>query len=265
MLVTVLSCQREYTMKPRIPVLIFLLLLLVCCRGRETQRRKAYASLDTVIRLYESGVDTIDAELLEPALAWFPSKGDASTKGRLWYHWGLITYYRDEYDKAIVSFEKALEQARISGDRHLEGLVCRAMADTYNQTFNIREDTIHLRKAWLAFDAEEDSLYRAEVALRLAAAYLNARKWTRAETLLQECLPVCLRSRELCGIGMTVYASYLLNAPSKDPELAARYLQEAEQAGQPLWDDKLSDLGYASSGGIAPAGIPAVQPLSPGG
>ena len=245
MLVTVLSCQREYTMKPRIPVLIFLLLLLVCCRGRETQRRKAYASLDTVIRLYESGVDTIDAELLEPALAWFPSKGDASTKGRLWYHWGLITYYRDEYDKAIVSFEKALEQARISGDRHLEGLVCRAMADTYNQTFNIREDTIHLRKAWLAFDAEEDSLYRAEVALRLAAAYLNARKWTRAETLLQECLPVCLRSRELCGIGMTVYASYLLNAPSKDPELAARYLQEAERAGQPLWDDKLSDLGYA--------------------
>ena len=83
MLVTVLSCQREYTMKPRIPVLIFLLLLLVGCGERETQRRKAYASLDTVIRLYESGVDTIDAELLEPGAAWFPSKGDASTKGRL--------------------------------------------------------------------------------------------------------------------------------------------------------------------------------------
>ena len=208
-------------------------------------KRKAYLSLDTVISLYESGVDSIDADLLAPALAYFPSKGDASTLGKLWYHWGLITYSQGEFDKAIVSFEKALQQARLSGNRRLEGQVCRAMADTYNRTYNIREDTVHLRKAWEAFEAVEDSLYRAEVALRLAAAYMNARKWGKAELLLQEFLPICNRNRALFGIGKTVYASYLLNAPSGDPGLALQCLMEAEEAGFPLSDEKLCDRGYA--------------------
>ena len=244
MLVTVLSCLGEDIMKARIPVITGLLLFVVCCSSPST-KQKAYASLDTVIRLYEEGVDPIDPDLLAPALAYFPSKGDAATKGKLWYHWGLITYRQGEFDQAVVSFERALPQAQLSGDRHLEGLICRAMADTYNLTYNIREDTIHLRKAWEAFEAEADSLYRAEVALRLAAAYMNAREWAKAEGLLDECLPVCDRNAALTGIGKTIYASYLLNAPSGDPELALRCFRDAEEAGFPLSDERLCDWGYA--------------------
>ena len=88
--------------------LLLLLLLIPAGCGHYSQKRKAYESLDTVVQLYMAGVDTIDAELLAPALAYFPSKGDAATKGRLWYQWGLITYHQGELDKAIVSFEKAL-------------------------------------------------------------------------------------------------------------------------------------------------------------
>ena len=232
-------------MKSRIHFLFFLFFCLTSCGGRPATKREAYESLETVIRQYEMGVDSIDADLLAPALAYFPSKGDAATKARLWYHWGLITYRRGENDKAVVSFERALQQAQLAGDRHLEGMICRAMADTYNLTYNIREDTIHLRKAWEAFDAETDSLYRAEVALRLAVAYMNARKWAKAGALLQQCLPVCNQSSVLYGIGKTVYASYLLDAPSGDPELALQCLQEAEEAGFPLSDEKKCDLGYA--------------------
>lgn len=232
-------------MKARIPLLCGLLVFVVCCNGLNSTKQEAYESLDTVIRLYESGVDTIDAGLLAPAMDYFPSKGDASTKGRLWYHWGLITYYRGEYDKAIVSYEKALQQTRISGDRHLEGLVCRAMADTYNRTFNIREDTVYMRKAWQAFDAEEDSLYRAETALRLVGAFMNAREWDKAGALLQQVMPVCTRNRILLGPCMNICASYQLNAPSGDPALAVRYFEIAEEAGFPLSDEKKCDWGYA--------------------
>ena len=232
-------------MRSRIPTFLCLVGCLVCCTGRRTLKQQAYQSLETVIRLYESGVDTIDADLLAPALDYFPSNGDASTKGKLWYHWGRITYYRGEYDKTIVSYEKALQETRISGDRHLEGLVCRAMADTYNRTGNIREDTVHLRKAWLAFDAPEDSLYRAEVALRLASAYMNARKWPLAEKLLRDFMPVCVNNPALYGVGMVVHAYYLLNAPSGDPEAALQCLLNAKEAGFPLDDDDLCDLGYA--------------------
>ena len=232
-------------MKSRIHILFFLLFCVVGCGGRPATKREAYESLDTVIRLYEAGADSIDAELLAPALSYFPSRGDAATKGKLWYQWGMINYRRGEYDKAVVSLERALQQAELSGDRHLAGMICRVMADTYNLTYNIREDTVFLRKAWEAFGTEADSLYRAEVALRLALAYMNARKWDRAEGLLQECLPVCDRNGPLYGIGKTVYAMYLLNAPSGDPELALRCFREAEEAGFPMSDDKLCDWGYA--------------------
>ena len=232
-------------MKPIHVFSIALLLLLAGGCGHQSQRRKAYESLETVVQLYMAGVDTIDAEMLAPALAYFPSRGDAATKGRLWYQWGLITYYRDEMDKAIVSFEKALEQTRISGDRHLEGLVCRAMADTYNRTFNIREDTVYMRRAWEAFDVPEDSLFRAESALRLIAAYMNAREWDKADTLLTEFLPICTRNPLLLGPGMSVYASYLLNCPSPDPALSVRCFETAAASGFHLSDDKLCDWGYA--------------------
>ena len=161
MLVTVLSCQKEDTMKfQRATVFAALLLAAVGC-GFNSQKRRAYQSLETVVRLYESGNDSIDADMLAPALSYIPSKGDASAKGRLWFQMGYISYCHEEFDKAIVSFEKALEQTRLSGDRHLEGLTCRVMADTYNHTFNIREDTVYMRKAWQAFDAPQDSLYIA--------------------------------------------------------------------------------------------------------
>ena len=225
--------------------LLLLLLLIPAGCGQYSQKRKAYESLDTVVQLYMSGVDTIDAELLAPALAYFPSKGDPATKGRLWYQWGLITYHQGELDKAIVSFEKGLEQTRISGDRHLEGLICRAMADTYNRTFNIREDTVYMRRAWEAFDAPEDSLFRAESALRLVGAYMNARQWEKADTLLKEFLPFCTRNRLLLGPSMNVYASYLLNSPTPDPALSVRCFETAAEAGFRFGDDKLCDWGYA--------------------
>ena len=226
-------------------ILFALLLLIVVSCGYDSPKKKAYRSLEEVVRLYESGENAIDPELLAPALAYFPSKGDAATKGRLWYQWGLITFYQGEMDKAIVSFEKALEQTRQSGDRHLEGLVCRAMADTYNLAFNIREDTVYLRKAWLAFDAPQDSLYRAETALRMVGAYMNAWEWDKADTLLQQVLPICTRNRVLLGPCMNIHASFLLNSPSPDPAGAIRCFEAARDAGFRLIDDKLVDWGYA--------------------
>ena len=232
-------------MKNKTSFLFGLLLVAFGCSHPDSPKQRAYQSLDAVIRLYEAGVDSIDIEMLAPALDYFPVKGDASSKGRLWFHSGLISFHHGAYDKAIVSFEKALQQTRISGDRHLEGLICRAMADTYGQTYNIREDTLYMRRALMAFDAEDDSLYRAEVALRLAAAYMNARKWGKADSLLQEVMPTCVRNQALFGPGMIVNAFYHLNSPEEDPASALRCFEQAAEAGFPLTDDNLCDWGYA--------------------
>lgn len=232
-------------MRNSILIFLFHLFCLVCCIACRTLEQKVDPSLETVLWPTGQDTDSLDEEWLASALSCLPAKEDASAQGRLWYHWGLIAYCREAYDQAIVSFEKALRQAWMAGDRHLEGLVWRAMADTYHQTYNIREDTVYLRRALRAFDAAEDSLLRTEAALRLAGACMKAREWTRAEGLLQEFLPVCVRNPPLYGLGMAVAASYLLNAPSADPERALRCYMDAEAAGFALDDDHLSDFGYA--------------------
>ena len=218
---------------------------ILACTHPDSIRQKAYQSLDTVVRLYEMGVDSIDAELLAPALAYIPEKGDAAAKGRLWFQQGYIFYSQRVFDKAIVSFEKALEQTRLSGDRHLEGLVCRVMADTYNRTYNNREDTVYLRRAMEAFDAPDDSLYRAETALRLAVAYMNGRKWDQAKPLLEQVLPISKGNPAFYGQCLSVYASYLLNAPQRDPVQSLRCFEAAAEMGFPFGDDKLCDWGFA--------------------
>ena len=226
-------------------LIVGLFLCLVGCVRPDSVRQRAIHSLDTVIRLYEAGCDSIDAELLAPALAYFPEKGDAATKGRLWYQSGYISYCHGDFANAIVSFEKALEQARLSGDRHLEGLICRAMADTYNQTYNSREDTAYLRRAWLAFGVESDTLYQAETALRLVAAYMNDREWKRAGDLLEQVVPISTRHPELYGICMSIQASYELDSPGGDPAKSVHCFEEAAAWGFPLSDDKCCDWGYA--------------------
>ena len=226
-------------------LLIVCLLLAVSCGHRETLRQRAHHSLDTVIRLYQAGNDSIDMELLAPALAYFPEKGDAATKGRLWYQSGYISMTHGDYANAIVSFEKGLEQTRITGDHHLEGLICRAMADTYNRTLNTREDTLYLRQAWLAFGAENDTLYQAETALRLAAAFINEREWEKAGVLLDQVVPIAVRNPGLYGPCMYVQASYALNSPDEDATQAVHCFEEAAAYGFPLSDERLCDWGYA--------------------
>lgn len=231
-------------MKIRNLFILVVALSAVACSSQDSLRQKAYQSLETVVRLYEMGVDSVEMDMLAPALAYIPEKGDASAKGRLWFQSGFISYNHGEYDKAIVSFEKALQQTRLSGDKHLEGLVCRVMADTYNQTYNIREDTVYLRRALQAFSNEEDSLYRAETALRLAAAYMNSRELAKAEPLFEQILPIAARNPVLYGPCMSVYASFLLNT-EKDPTMVLQCFAAAAESGFPLGVEKLSDWGYA--------------------
>ena len=94
-----------------------LLLVAMGCSRLDSPKQRAYRSLDTVIRLYEAGVDTIDADLLAPALSYFPSKGDAATNGRLWYHAGLISYHHGAYDKATRAMRFSAITTSISKKR----------------------------------------------------------------------------------------------------------------------------------------------------
>ena len=130
------------------------ILLLSCliagCRPFQG-REEALSSLEETAALERSGVDVTDLDILKPALSYIPQYGEDGQKMMLWYYLGRIQYNRDELVDAAVSFERAEELAKRVGNPHFEGLVNRSLAGVFNRTMNVREDSLHLRKAVNAF------------------------------------------------------------------------------------------------------------------
>ena len=218
-------------------------LLLTACNHHKDIRESACASLEQAIALERAGVDTTDLSILQPALDFFPKEGDGRQRLLLWYHLGRIRFNRGEYGEASVCFRKAAAEACAAGDPLYEGKSYRALADVYNRTWNVREDSLCLLRAFDAFERAGDTLSVMETRIRLAGAYYNDKQWDKASQQYRQALetthPV-LRARCLAH-----YGSFLLDAPDGSPARALACLQEAAAAGEPFTPRRLSDYGFA--------------------
>ena len=161
------------------------------------------------------------------------------------YRLGRSQFEEGSYSAAIVTFEKAAEMAGNQQDRHYEGLLFRAMADTYNRTYNAREDSLYLLKALNSFTASGDSAHVLETKLRLAAAFCNDKRWDKARTLFKEIEPAVDPFPVLSRRFWIVYGSFLLDAPYPSDPSALERFQEAMTQENFLLDEQRCDLGYA--------------------
>jgi len=224
--------------------LLAALLLSGCTFGVES-REKAMEALAYAAKLERSGYDMVDESILEPALSYIPEKGDAVSKADLWYLLGRIQFNREGYAQAMVSFEKALHEVEAAGDRHREGLVCRAMADTYNRTYNVREDSLYLLRALSAFEAEGDSLFALEVRLRLAIAYYNAHEWDKARSCYSRVIGQSGIDSSFFYFCQSSYGSFLLDMPTPDPDSSLACFERCVPAVGGSHPEILCDYGYA--------------------
>ena len=162
-----------------------------------------------------------------------------------WLEAGKAHFSREEYGEAVVSFEKAGRLASEQGNLHQEGLAWRWMADTYNRTFNAREDSLYLLRALGAFEEAGDSPHAAETVLRLATAFYNDRKWDKAGRCFHRILDAAEPDSLLLDRCRAGYASFLLDTDPSRAEEALRCLEQAQESSLALSDKKLCDLGYA--------------------
>lgn len=206
------------------------------------------SALEETAALDRSGVDITDPDCLEPALSYIPRYGSDGQKMMLWYYLGRIQFNRGELGEAAVSFEKAEEMAANVGNPHYEGLINRAMAAVFNRTMNVREDSLHLRRAVEAFDAAGDTLHAAEAGLRLAVAYYNDRNWDKAYAQFMRVRPMALKNEMLAFRYRLSLGSFLLDAPRDYGTEDALDLFEAARAfSGSLPTEKCVDYGYALS------------------
>lgn len=216
------------------------------CQPFDKERQEAAAALEKTAALDRSGMDLMDPEILQPALSFFPSHGNEDERMRLWYYLGRIQFNRGEYVDAAVSFEMADEWAVKTGNLHFEGLINRSMASVFNRTLNVREDSLHLLRAIEAFEAAGDSLYAAEAGLRLAAAYYNDKKWSKAREQFGKVRPSAMQNEQLAFRYRLSMGSFLLDAPGENnwPE-ALDLFEEALAFSGRLPVEKSIDYGYA--------------------
>lgn len=224
---------------------LFLSCVLVACHPVD-EREKALAALEETVALERSGVNITDPECLRPALSYIPRYGTDEQKMMLWYHLGRIQLYRRELADAAVSFDRAEEYASLVGDPHYEGLINRSMAYVFNWTMNVREDSLHLRRAVTAFVAAGDTLHAAEAGLRLAVAYYNDRKWDKAYAQFMRVQPDAMKHEALAFRYRLSLGSFLLDAPGRDGQSDALRLFEEARAYNPSFPtQKTVDYGYA--------------------
>ena len=226
--------------------ILLLSCLIVGCRPFQG-REEALSSLEETAALERSGVDVTDLDILKPALSYIPQYGEDGQKMMLWYYLGRIQYNRDELVDAAVSFERAEELAKRVGNPHFEGLINRSLAGVFNRTMNVREDSLHLRKAVNAFLVAGDTMHAAEAGLRLAAAYYNDRIWDKAHAQFMRVRTDVMKNDQLAFRYRLSLGSFLLDAPGKygDASLALRLFEEARAFSTTFPVEKSIDYGYS--------------------
>ena len=226
--------------------LLLWIFLFTGCASPGGGRQEALSALEKTAELDRSGVNIVDPDILAPALSYIPSHGNDEEKMMLWYYLGRIQFNQGALVDAAVSFERAGEWAEKAGNQHFVGLVNRSMAGIFNWTMNVREDSLHLRRAVNAFDAAGDTLHSAEAGLRLAVAYYNDRKWDKAYAQFMKIRPSAMKNEMLAFRYRLCLGSFLLDAPRDYGVKDALGLFEDALAFNPVLPmEKCIDYGYA--------------------
>lgn len=204
------------------------------------------SALEETAALDRSGVDLTDLDCLKPAMSYIPQHGNDEQKMLLWYYLGRIQFNRGELAEAAVSFERAEDWSAGVGDPHYVGLINRSMASVFNRTLNVREDSLHLRKAVTAFREAGDTLHAAEAGLRLAVAYNNDRKWDKAYEQFMQVLPYAMKNEVLAFRFRLSLGSLLLDDPRDyTPSDVLDLFEQARAFNASLPTEKYIDYGYA--------------------
>ena len=152
---------------------------------------------------------------------------------------GAEQYNAAHYEQAIVSFNKADEQAPYVLDQNLLGILYSRIAETYTRTFEYAIAESYIEKSIKCFQAANrkdqvvlETIIKAQNLVRLT-------EWERADSCFYSLASDTTLSRNLKGIIQGYYAMEILYNPAEDDKEALKHfvsaidyngaLQEAEQ------------------------------------
>lgn len=133
----------------------------------------AYYHLLHSAALDKNYIDVTDDSLITLSANYYEIHGNTYNQMRSHYYQGIVRENAKNYPAAIISFEKAMQEADSLNDLHYLGLIHRNMGNVFNATQNFIEAREHFRKAIDSFSDNQDSLYAQYAIYALAVTFFN--------------------------------------------------------------------------------------------
>ena len=149
---------------------------------------KAYYSLLLSAALDKNYIDVKNDSLINIASEFYSHRGSQYNRMRSYYYQGIIRKNDENYPAAIVSLEKAEQDAKALNDLRYLGLIYRNMGSIFNSTNNFVESTNYKKAAISCFNDNNDSIYALHTAYSLAVSYMNSAEGSYNSSDLDSCL-----------------------------------------------------------------------------
>ena len=123
-----------------------------------TRSLSAQYALLHAMALDKNWIDTTNADVVMPAVAYYSKKGSADQKAKAWYYLGRIQENDKDYTAASISFLKAEKFLTEKSETRFKALVYQAISNVYNETHLYEEALNYTDRAYELFSMDGDTL-----------------------------------------------------------------------------------------------------------
>ncbi len=192
---------------------------------------KAKYSLLHAIALDKNYIDTADTRIVQPAVDWYSRHGNPEEKLKAWMYLGTEQYNCEQYNKAIISFYRAIESLAGVKDNNLIGLLYSKVANTYTKTMDYAQASSFIEKSLDSFHSCGRKDQESLMLLHKASNLLQRRLWEEARDCYQDILSRNPMDPRIKRIAAMDYAVLLLTQPQPDEDLALSLMDNALKEG----------------------------------
>lgn len=197
----------------------------------KSRESKAHYSLLYSKALDKCYIDTTDVSVVADAVDWYSRHGSPDEKMQSFYYLGRIHGNAGRYTESILALTRALEEGKPSADLKYKGRIYIAMADAYNNTYNVVEEGRCVDQALEYFKESGDSLLLSGATYRKAISCLNLGDYEQSNSLFQSLLSIKDLRPSLRAKCLVKYAYLLALTDNPDNKRTLSLFQEAINAG----------------------------------
>lgn len=139
----------------------------------DMEKNRAYYHLLYSAALDKNYIDITDDSNISLAADYYANSKDSYNRMRSYYYQGIIRKNAGNYPAAIVSLEKAADEAKNINDLRYLGLSYRNMGSLFHTTNNNKEAITYKKAAISCFEKNKDSLFAQYAIYSLAVEFLN--------------------------------------------------------------------------------------------